>query len=217
MGMQGKHCAGKPTEWRRPAALVTAGVASTALATIAAYVAVSHSGDVRAAVTSRPGATQTPGSAGETANLAIATRPRLSLLPKSDATAPVLGSVALTTRDHSACPPAAAACVDLSGHLTWLQADGKVTFGPIRAEPGPPGSAHATPRGIFQVSWRAGPTFISNIYHEPMPWAVFFAPGGIAFHGGSLTTPSHGCVHLTDENAHYYNQHLPDGAEVVVF
>ena len=30
-------------------------------------------------------------------------------------------------------------------------------------------------------------------------------------------TPSHGCVHLTDENAHYYNQHLPDGAEVVVF
>ena len=50
-----------------------------------------------------------------------------------------------------------------------------------------------------------------------MPWAVFFAPGGIAFHGGSLTTPSHGCVHLTDANAHYYNQHLPDGAEVVVF
>jgi lipoprotein-anchoring transpeptidase ErfK/SrfK len=50
-----------------------------------------------------------------------------------------------------------------------------------------------------------------------MPWAVFFAPGGIAFHGGSLTTPSHGCVHLTDENAYYYNDHLPVGAEVVVF
>ena len=84
-------------------------------------------------------------------------------------------------------------------------------------EPGPPGSAHATPRGTFQVSWKAGPDYISNIYHDPMPWAVFFAPGGIAFHGGSLTVPSHGCVHLTIANAHYYNEHLPVGAKVVVF
>jgi lipoprotein-anchoring transpeptidase ErfK/SrfK len=50
-----------------------------------------------------------------------------------------------------------------------------------------------------------------------MPWATFFAAGGIAFHGGSLTDASHGCVHLTVANAHYYNQHLPVGAEVVVF
>jgi hypothetical protein len=50
-----------------------------------------------------------------------------------------------------------------------------------------------------------------------MPWATFFASGGIAFHGGSLTEWSHGCVHLTDVNAHYYNEHLPIGAEVVVF
>ena len=50
-----------------------------------------------------------------------------------------------------------------------------------------------------------------------MPWATFFAAGGIAFHGGSLTKWSHGCVHLTTPNAHYYNEHLPIGAEVVVF
>jgi lipoprotein-anchoring transpeptidase ErfK/SrfK len=138
--------------------------------------------------------------------------------PAPTAAQPVAPSpLTLTALDRESCPAKATACVDLTRHLTWLQSAGKVTFGPIRAEPGPPGSAHATPRGIFQVSWKAGPAFISNIYHEPMPWAVFFAPGGIAFHGGSLTTPSHGCVHLTVENAHYYNQHLPDGAEVVVF
>jgi lipoprotein-anchoring transpeptidase ErfK/SrfK len=50
-----------------------------------------------------------------------------------------------------------------------------------------------------------------------MPYAVFFAPGGIAFHGGSLTTLSHGCVHLDIGSARYYYDHLPVGAEVVVF
>jgi lipoprotein-anchoring transpeptidase ErfK/SrfK len=50
-----------------------------------------------------------------------------------------------------------------------------------------------------------------------MPWATFFAAGGIAFHGGSLTQWSHGCVHLALANARYYNVHLPVGAEVVVF
>jgi hypothetical protein len=139
--------------------------------------------------------------------------------PGNAATPPLTPAtpLALTAFDRHSCPATATACVDLTRHLTWLQADGQVTFGPVRAEPGPPGSAHATPRGTFQVSWKAGPNFGSNIYHEPMPWAVFFAPGGIAFHGGSLTNPSHGCVHLTTANAHYYNDHLPVGAEVVVF
>jgi lipoprotein-anchoring transpeptidase ErfK/SrfK len=84
-------------------------------------------------------------------------------------------------------------------------------------EPGKPGSEHQTPRGTFWVQWKAGPSYVSNIYDEPMPWATFFASGGIAFHGGSLTAWSHGCVHLTDQNAHYYNEHLRIGAEVVVF
>jgi hypothetical protein len=217
MGMPGKHRARKPTVWRRPAVLVTAGVASTAVATIAAYVAVSHSADVRAAITSRPGATQTPGSAGKAAKLAIAMGPQPSLPAESPVTPPVPGSLALTTRDSSACPSAAAACVDLSRHLTWLQSDGKVTFGPVRMEPGPPGSANATPRGTFTVIWKGGPNVVSNIYNEPMPWAVQFTSGGVAFHAGSLTLPSHGCVHLTMANAHYYNEHLAIGAEVVVF
>ena len=124
----------------------------------------------------------------------------------------------LTAEDHKDCPAGAIACVDLTRHITWLQSDGKVAFGPVRMEPGKPGSGpHATPTGTFQVQWKAGPNLVSNIYNEPMPWAVFFAPGGVAFHAGSLTQWSHGCVHLTLADAHYYNEHLPIGAEVVVF
>jgi lipoprotein-anchoring transpeptidase ErfK/SrfK len=109
------------------------------------------------------------------------------------------------------------ACVDLATHLTWLQSGGRVTFGPVQMEPGQPGSAHQTPRGTFHVAWKAGPAFVSDIYREAMPWATFFAAGGIAFHAGGLTQWSHGCVHLTLASARYYNVHLPVGAEVVVF
>jgi lipoprotein-anchoring transpeptidase ErfK/SrfK len=138
--------------------------------------------------------------------------PVVARLPAADA------PLTLTAEDHQDCPAAAVACVDLARHITWLQSDGKVSFGPVQMEPGKPGSGpHATPTGTFQVQWKAGPDFVSDIYNEPMPWATFFAPGGVAFHGGSLTHWSHGCVHLTVANAHYYQEHLPIGAEVVVF
>jgi L,D-transpeptidase-like protein len=120
-------------------------------------------------------------------------------------------------RVRSSCPAAATACVDLDDHLTWLQSDGRITYGPVSMEPGPPGTQQATPRGTFHVQWKAGANYISNEYHVPIPYAVFFAPGGVAFHGGSLTTPSHGCVHLDTGSARYYHDHLPTGAEVVVF
>jgi len=107
--------------------------------------------------------------------------------------------------------------VDLSARLTWLQSGGTITYGPVRMEPGPPGTPHKTPRGTFRVEWKAGADFVSTLYHEPMPYAVFFAPGGIAFHGGSLNRASHGCVHLDIGSARYYDDHLPVGAEVVVF
>jgi lipoprotein-anchoring transpeptidase ErfK/SrfK len=166
----------------------------------------------------RATATQSTAQRSTAVQTATGNAPRHQAVPAPAAAQPVPPSpLTLTALDRESCPAKATACVDLTRHLTWLQSAGRVTFGPVRAEPGPPGSAHATPRGTFQVSWKAGATFVSNIYHEPMPWAVFFAPGGIAFHGGSLTNPSHGCVHLTDENAHYYNDHLPVGAEVVVF
>jgi lipoprotein-anchoring transpeptidase ErfK/SrfK len=126
-------------------------------------------------------------------------------------------SLTLSPSALRSCPAAATACVDLSDHLTWLQSDGHITYGPVRMEPGAPGTPEATPRGTFRVQWKAGPTYISTEYGEPMPYAVFFAPGGVAFHGGSLTRPSHGCVHLDIGSARYYHDHLPIGAEVVVF
>jgi lipoprotein-anchoring transpeptidase ErfK/SrfK len=132
-----------------------------------------------------------------------------------DATAPV--TAAPSPRIPTSCPAAATACVDLKNHLTWLQSDGHITYGPVSMEPGPPGTRQATPRGTFHVQWRAGANYISIEYHVPIPYAVFFAPGGVAFHGGSLNTPSHGCVHLDIGSARYYHDHLPTGAEVVVF
>ena len=197
---------------RRLAVLLTVAAASTVVVTAAAVAsprpAIRHTT-----------ATELNAQRSTTAvKTATGNTPRHQAVPAPTAAQPVSPSpLTLTALDRESCPAKATACVDLTRHLTWLQSAGRVTFGPVRAEPGPPGSAHATPRGAFQVSWKAGANFVSNIYNEPMPWAVFFAPGGIAFHGGSLTTPSHGCVHLTDQNARYYNDHLPVGAEVVVF
>jgi hypothetical protein len=213
-----KHAARKPAVWRGPAALVTVAVASTAMVA-GAGVAVAGSASVRAALLNWSGVTHAHDSTGPAAAVVTARHAghRLGVPAKSASAALASASLALTARDYRMCPPAAAACVDLTRHLTWLQSDGRVSFGPVRMEPGPPGTANATPTGTFSVMWKGGPNVMSNTYHEPMPWAVFFAPGGIAFHAGSLTVPSHGCVHLTMANAHYYNEHLAIGAEVVVF
>jgi len=201
------------------AALITVAVSSMAVVTAAA-IASAQSVTPRSGGLNLPdaAAAHTRTSAGSTVTAAGNVGWRLGLpAMSSPVSVPAATSLVLTARDYASCPPPATACVDLARHLTWLQAGGGVTFGPVQMEPGPPGSKHATPRGTFQVAWKAGPDYISTIYGDPMPWAVFFAPGGIAFHGGSLTVPSHGCVHLTVANAHYYNEHLPVGAQVVVF
>ena len=137
--------------------------------------------------------------------------------PRATPDAAAAGTPTLSPRARSSCPAAATACADLNDHLTWLQSDGRITYGPVSMEPGPPGTQQATPRGTFHVLWKAGANYISTEYHVPIPYAVFFAPGGVAFHGGSLTTPSHGCVHLDIGSARYYHDHLSAGAEVVVF
>ena len=137
--------------------------------------------------------------------------------PRATPDAAAAGTPTLSPGARSSCPAAATACVDLNHHLTWLQSDGRITYGPVSMESGPPGTQQATPRGTFHVQWKAGANYISTEYHVPIPYAVFFAPGGVAFHGGSLDTPSHGCVHLDISSARYYHDHLPTGAEVVVF
>jgi hypothetical protein len=223
--------AGRAKRGRSPARLgLTAALAAlVAAGAMIAAVAVMHPG-ARAARGGPAGATPAPAFPHASAATARANAvPLVSRLgyrgqhgpgflasPPAAARGAVV-SLVLTAADRRNCPATAAACVDLARHITWLQARGEITFGPVQMEPGRPSGQHQTPRGTFQVSWKAGPNLVSNIYHEPMPWATFFAPGGIAFHGGSLTSWSHGCVHLTVANAHYYNEHLPIGAQVVVF
>ena len=124
-------------------------------------------------------------------------------------------SPVLSARTRAECPRAASACADLAAHVTWLQSGGRITYGPVWMEPGR--GSDPTPRGTFHVAWKAGRHYISTAYDVPIPYAVFFAAGGVAFHAGSLTASSHGCIHLTLAAARYYNHHLPVGAEVAVF
>jgi hypothetical protein len=49
-----------------------------------------------------------------------------------------------------------------------------------------------------------------------MPFAVFFAPGGIAFHEGDLHTYSAGCVRLEHAQAEAFYRFLQVGDPVQV-
>ena len=203
----------------RPRSLTRLGVTAVAAALVGAATMAAAALTVSPAPASAGGASgAVAGHAGGPGAAAPHSVPgHAAFLPRAASGSRAAAPLTLTAADHRDCPAAATACVDLARHLTWLQSRGRITFGPVQMEPGKPGSAHQTPRGTFQVEWKAGPDFVSGIYHEPMPWATFFAAGGIAFHGGGLTRWSHGCVHLTMANAHYYNVHLHIGAEVVVF
>jgi lipoprotein-anchoring transpeptidase ErfK/SrfK len=75
---------------------------------------------------------------------------------------------------------------------------------------------HPTPTGSFHVAWKAEYTR-STIYDIPMPYSVFFATGGIAFHEGPLDEPSHGCVHLAHADAQAFFAALKVGDQVVVW
>ena len=143
------------------------------------------------------------------------------------APAPVAGPPApppaTVVADRASCPPQVVACVDLRTRQSWLQRDGTVVYGPVPFLPGaetglvaPGPTSTATPTGLFHVQ-RKKADEVSSEFDEPMPHAVFFAPGGIAFHEGSLTDSSHGCVHLEGADAAAYFQRLKVGDQVLVF
>lgn len=111
------------------------------------------------------------------------------------------------------CSVTADACVELATHRAWLLKDGKVVRGPVAVQDG--ASDEPTPRGTFAVEWKAD-HWVSREYGTPMPWAVFFAPGGISFHEGRQETPSAGCVKLTSDDAHAFFDFLQVGDEVQV-
>ncbi len=97
------------------------------------------------------------------------------------------------------CTDGARACVDLAARHAWLIEDGAVVRGPVPVSVGSPG--HETPTGDFRVEWKNTNHRSKEFDDAPMPFAVFFAQGGIAFHEGSLEGPSAGCVRLGHEDA----------------
>ena len=91
------------------------------------------------------------------------------------------------------------ACVDLANNKAWLIHDGEITRGPVAISHG--GQGKETPTGTFRVLWKDQDHKSAEFNDAPMPYSVFFADGGIAFHQGNPNNPSAGCVHLSAADA----------------
>jgi lipoprotein-anchoring transpeptidase ErfK/SrfK len=111
------------------------------------------------------------------------------------------------------CSTAAKACIKLSTNQTWLMENGKVVYGPVPITSGRPG--HLTPPGTFRVQFKDIDHKSKEFDDAPMPYSVFFN-GGIAFHQGSLSVKSHGCIHLSLAAAKQYFNSLSVGEVVEV-
>ncbi len=112
------------------------------------------------------------------------------------------------------CTAVARACVDLPTKRAWLIDAGRVARGPVPVSTGGPGEE--TPTGDFRVEWKHADHRSSEFDGAPMPFSVFFAPGGIAFHEGTLFTWSAGCVRLDRAQAQAFFDFLQVGDPVQV-
>jgi L,D-transpeptidase catalytic domain len=115
--------------------------------------------------------------------------------------------------DVPPCLPTVRACVELATDHAWLMENGRVVRGPVPITPGD--EENPTPRGSFTVQWKA-PAYTSREFLVQMPWSVFFADGGIAFHQGDPDTYSAGCVKLAEEDARAFFDHLQVGNAVQI-
>jgi L,D-transpeptidase-like protein len=113
------------------------------------------------------------------------------------------------------CGGGVSACISLSTNQSWLiDIDtGTISYGPVPITHGRP--SHPTPPGTFRVGWKDIDHLSREFDNAPMPFSVFFN-GGIAFHQGSLSDPSHGCIHLSREAAETYYNALAVGDTVQV-
>jgi hypothetical protein len=164
------------------------------------------------------------GAAGSTGTEAPVAAPAPAVVPAAPTTAPVRAAAPavapvaahITTRTTTAtaspCGLTDGACVSPSQKRAWLVRDGRVVLSaPITT--GRPGER--TPPGTFHVTWKDADHKSSEFDDAPMPWSVFF-DGGIAFHTGSLSRQSAGCVHLSDSAARTFFRTLRVGDTVVV-
>ncbi|RSD19684.1 L,D-transpeptidase [Amycolatopsis eburnea] len=114
----------------------------------------------------------------------------------------------------AAAAPGTAACVDISAHQAWLLQGGKVVYGPVKMLPGRKG--YPTPTGTFHVLSKEKMHLSKEFDNAEMPNSVFFYPGD-AFHTGSLSVYSHGCIHLSPAaSLKFFNTlHVGDVVQVV--
>lgn len=122
------------------------------------------------------------------------------------------------------CTAAANACVDVRKKQAWLIKDGKVFRGPVPIATG--GKGEDTPTGnVFRVyrkdkDHKSTEALIKSGPQKgqpaPMPYSVFFEDGGIAFHSGSPSVASAGCVHLNLADAIAFFNFLQIGNHVQV-
>lgn len=122
------------------------------------------------------------------------------------------------------CTSAASACVDVRKKKAWLIKNGKIFRGPVAIATG--GKGEDTPTGdVFRV-YRKDKLHKSEEFKiktgpkkgqpAPMPDAVFFEDGGIAFHSGNPSAASAGCVHLGAADALAFFNFLQIGQHVQV-
>lgn len=112
------------------------------------------------------------------------------------------------------CDITEGACVRLSTNESWLISGGKISYGPVPTTSGMAG--YETPVGYHSVLWKVELDYSRDFGMAEMPYSTYFVSNGIAFHEGSLTDPSHGCIHLSREAAAKYFHTLRVGDQVQV-
>ncbi|MEU5259939.1 L,D-transpeptidase [Amycolatopsis sp. NPDC021455] len=111
------------------------------------------------------------------------------------------------------CTITAKACVSLSDKQAWLLDEGKIVYGPVKIMPGKKGST--TPLGTWHVLYKEKMHLSREFDNAEMPNSVFFY-NGVAFHEGSLSKYSNGCVHLSNAASLKFFTSLQKGDEVQV-
>lgn len=126
---------------------------------------------------------------------------------------PVQAPVAPSLVPGTPCTTAARACVDLESRTAWLFEQGRIRRGPVSVQIGD--EIDPTPHGTFTVEWKAE-QWTSREFLTQMPYSVFFAEGGIAFHEGAQDTNSAGCVKLVHADAVAFFEYLQVGDQVQI-
>jgi lipoprotein-anchoring transpeptidase ErfK/SrfK len=184
---------------------VTAGLGLPEAAGSATPPPVAAPAPVPAAV-AHPAATAAPAVAPAPAISAVTTTRTTTTRPATTT------RTASTSGSDLPCGLTDGACVSISQKRAWLVRDGHVVLS-TAITTGRPGER--TSPGTFHVTWKDADHRSTEFDDAPMPWSVFF-DGGIAFHTGSLSRQSAGCVHLSDSAARTFFRTLQVGDTVVV-